>query len=457
MPSVSQHSSVAVVGGGISGLTTAFLIKKRGLDVTLFEKNSYPGGVIKSVNKQGWLVEWGPNTLMARSEQLWNLIEQLDLTDRIVETGKEASKRYIVKNGKPIPLPSSMLEFIRTPLLSATAKFRLFKEPFISKSAQPESIAHFFERRLGKEVRDYAVNPFVAGIFAGDPKNLSIKHTLSKVYEYEQQYGSIVKGAVKSANKTVSANSKQRRGLISFKEGIQQLPKRLQEMLESSIKFDSVVTHIKHKDDSWIVEVSNNRPQHFDAVIYTAPLHSLFSLTFDVEKPGLIDHLKSLRYAPIATVSLGFKQDQIQHPLAGFGMLVPEVEPFNILGCLFSSSLFSGRAPAGHALLTCFVGGDRNPKHVELPDAKLKEMVMDDLRKLLNCHGEPQFTSLHRWKQAIPQYGLDHQSYIDAMTELEEWNAGLYFTGNFRHEVSVPGCINEAYETAERAASFLQS
>ncbi|MFH5833821.1 protoporphyrinogen oxidase [Halalkalibaculum sp. DA384] len=457
MTTDTQQPAVAVIGGGISGLTTAFLLRKKGLEVTVFEKKGYPGGVIKSIRNQGWLVEWGPNTIMAKSEQLWELIKELDLTEHVVETGKEAAKRYIVKNGRPEPLPTSVGGFLRTPLLSLKGKLRIFREPFIPKSRQPESIADFFERRLGREVRDYAVNPFVAGIYAGDPRQLSIRHTLSRVYELEQQFGSIFKGAVKSSRRSKSNSSVRRPGLISFKRGLQELPNQLVKQLDSSIRFGSAATAVTRKDRTWAVTVNDEETHAFDSIIFTAPLHQLDALTFDVEKPGLIDHLESLRYAPIATVSLGFKREQVSHPLDGFGMLVPDAEPFNILGCLFSSSLFGNRAPEEHVLLTCFIGGERHPGHVDLPNPKIKEMVTDDLGQLLGCTGQPQFESLHRWNRAIPQYGLDHQSYLDAMDELEECNRGLYLTGNFRYEVSVPGCISGAYETADRAASFLQS
>ncbi len=458
MSSTISSPSVVVIGGGISGLTTGFLLNQKGFNVTLFEKKESPGGVIRSIEDDGWLVEWGPNTIMANHEKLWDLIENLDLNDQVIQPEGNAAKRYIVKNGKPTPLPDSLLEFIKTGLLSTGAKFRLFKEPFISKSGQPESIADFIKRRLGKEVVDYAVNPFIAGVYAGDPKQLSVKHTLSRLYELEQEFGSIVKGAVKSAGKSKTKSRSNKKGLISFKKGIQQLPLSLSKKVESSIRYNSMVTEIKSKTGRWQVACEGTAPaDQYDAVIYTAPLHQLSTITTEIAQAKLLSELESLRYAPIATISLGFKRDQIQHSLDGFGMLVPEVESFNILGCLFSSSLFRGRAPEGHVLLTCFVGGARNPAHVDLSDEEIKKIVIKDLRQLLGCKGDPVFKHLHRWKKAIPQYEMDYDACLDAIDTVEEHNPGLFFTGNFRNEVSVPGCIQNSYETADRAASFLQS
>ncbi|MDZ7695204.1 MAG: protoporphyrinogen oxidase [Balneolaceae bacterium] len=431
--------------------------EKKGLSISLFEKNGEPGGVIKSKQEQEWLLEGGPNTIMARSEQLWNLIDQLGLNDQIVQTGKEASRRYIVKDGRPTPLPQSLMQFAKTDLLSISAKFRLFKEPFIEKGDSLESIADFFERRLGTEVVDYAVNPFVAGIYAGDPKKLSIRHTLSKVYELEQKYGSIIKGAVKSRGNSKPKSAKSRHGLISFKKGIQQLPKALGEKLGDNIHYECPISSFKRRENRWTLSSADEIFSGFDALLYTAPLHQLSPIVIQMEKARLVSQLNSMPYAPVAIVSLGFPIDQIEHSLDGFGMLVPEVEPFNILGVLFSSSLFQGRAPQDHALLTCFAGGQRNPEHVNLPDDRLIKMVTDDLDQLLGCSGEPVFSSIHHWKKAIPQFGLNHQNYLDLMEELETANPGFYMTGNFRREVSVPGCIEQAYETAGRIASFFES
>lgn len=452
----TKSGSVAIIGAGITGLTTGFLLDQDGVDVTIFEKSGDTGGVIQSIRKDGWLLERGPNTVMAKDEQLWELIEQLELSDQITRPGPEASRRYIVKNGTPQALPTSLWEFIRTSIISTSAKFRLFKEPFIAKSDEPETIADFFERRLGREVLDYAVNPFVAGIYAGDPQKLSIRHTLSKVYELEQEYGSIVKGMAKSGggSKSKPSSSSHKKGLISFKNGIQQLPQTMQQRLGEAVQFGSPVTRVTSHIGKWKVHANNNSTE-FDALVYTAPLHKLSSIDFALEQPELLEKLHTLPYAPIATIGLGFRRSQIQHSLGGFGMLVPEVEPFNILGCLFSSSLFEGRAPEDHILLTCFVGGDRNPEHLEYTDQELYRLVMEDLQALLGCSGDPVFQSLHRWQQAIPQYYMDYQDYLDDMEVLEEKNPGFFLAGSFREAVSVPGCISNAHETAASVASFL--
>lgn len=455
MSNRSRHS-IGIIGGGISGLTTGFLLRNQGFDITIYEKSASPGGVIKSVKQDEWLIELGPNTIMAKSEQLWNLIKKLNLETEIVETGDEAKKRYVIKNGRPLPLPASLSQFFSTGLISAKAKLRLFKEPFISKGNTEETVSDFFERRLGKEVVDYAVNPFIAGIYAGDPKELIMRHTFSSLYELEQEYGSLARGAIKSVNK--KKNKPAKKGLISFRKGVQQLPEALALQLRSNMKFTSSISGVFNYETGWQLKTKEQeQPFHHDVVIFTAPLHTIPSIQVQINRSELFKRLADLRYAPIVTAAVGFNRNQVEHPLDGFGVLVPEVEPFDILGCLFSSSLFEGRAPQDRVLLTCFAGGERSPGMVDESEEAIEALVLQNLESLLGCSGNPLFVNIHKWENAIPQFNKDYQSYLDTMEELEHSNPGFYMTGNFRGEVSVPGCIRSAHETAERVATFLES
>jgi len=454
------NKHVGIIGGGISGLSAAFALRQKGFEVTLYEKRARPGGVIRTVEEDGWLVELGPNTLLVNSDALRELIDGLNLSDRVVQAGRESKKRFIVKDGKPAPVPVSLPGFLKTDLLSTGAKFRLFKEPFVSRDSDNSSVDEFFEDRLGREVADYLVNPFIAGVYAGDPGRLSMQHTFSSVYALEQEYGSLFKGALKSAWKRKDRNKKNSglKGLISFRQGLNELIDSLQSQLNAGLRLESEVTGFSINGKKWQLDIKGERhPKLFDSVIYAAPLHQLRDIRTEPQLRTLLDDLSELRYAPIATVALGFEHSQVEHPLDGFGMLVPELESRFILGCLFSSSLFQNRSPESHHLLTSFIGGERNPELVDKTAAELRELALEDLRPLLGITGDPVFSHIHKWKRAIPQYELNHQVYLDRLDELEEQNPGLFFTGNFRHEVSVPGCITHAYETASRTASFLES
>lgn len=452
--------SVGIVGGGISGLCTAYALQKHGVEPTVYEKASSPGGVIKSVRQDPWLVELGPNTLMLRSKKIEELLDDLNIKSEIMPANRHSRKRYIVKNGSLHPLPLSVSDFITTDLFSSKAKLNLFREPFVSRAGnKDETVAEFITRRLGKEVLDYAVNPFIAGIYAGDPKALSIKHTFSRLHELEQQSGSLLLGGLKSllSNRS-SADKPKQKGLLSFRNGLQTLPLALDRELSGSVKTDCEITGIERTETGWrIVEGSNRQVFDHDIVVYTAPLHKIPSIQLKINSDSELKNLSELRYAPIATVALGYRKEHIGHPLDGFGMLVPEAEPFHLLGCLFSSSLFPGRAPEGHHLLTCFLGGDRNPELVDWQDEEIKQMVLKDLSTLLGISGSPVFEVTSRWEQAIPQYGLDYDRYLDTMDLVEKKHPGFFLTGSFRNGVSVPDCILNAFETADSITSFLES
>ncbi|WP_372635339.1 protoporphyrinogen oxidase [Fodinibius sp.] len=447
-----KKSRIGILGAGISGLSTAYALSQKNIDVTVYEKEAVIGGAIKTAVIDDWLVEEGPNTLMVKSTELWELLDSLELNDKILETNGIAKKRYVVKNNRPLPLPLSVFDFLKTNLLSLNAKFRLLKEPFVSKKKQSdESIASFISRRLGSEPLDYAINPFVSGIYAGDPKKLSVKHTFTSLWEMEQNHGSLLKGLIKRKRRGTSI----KRSLISFKEGNQSLPKAMAEVISGSIDTETEITSINKKKSGWKAG-GNTKGMPFnhthDAIISTLPAHSL-STIFNLSIP---DELNDLPYAPLSVVALGFKSGQIEHPLDGFGMLIPEVEHRRTLGVLFSSTLFPNRAPENHELLTCFIGGARNPVLASKSQQQLQSIIMDEIGELLDITGDPVFTHHRYWKQTIPQYVVGYDHYLKQIEEIEKKYEGLFLDGNFRGGVSVPDCILSGFETAKKAETFLE-
>jgi len=442
--------SVGILGAGISGLGAAYALAQKGITVTVYEKASEVGGAMHSVRQDDWLVEEGPNTLMVKSQANWDLLEELGLDGEIVEANPIAKKRFVVKHGSPIALPTSIGQFFTTPLLSVGAKLQLLKEPFASTSVQQdESIATFIERRLGRQVLDYGVNPFVSGVYAGDPKQLSIKHTFAKLWEMEQQHGSLLQGIIKRDR----ADSSSQRALISFKNGTQILPKTLADALPEQVQQSTTITSAQQKDEHWQLSGTSNG-ENFTAthncLISTIPAYTLPNI-FDSD---LFNELADLPYAPLSVVALGFKSEQIEHSLDGFGMLIPEVEQYNILGCLFSSTLFPGRAPEGHELLTCFIGGARNPNLALKSPKKLQEIVCNELDNLLGIAGDPAFVHHKQWQKAIPQYEVGYDYFLSLIKEIEEEHKGLYLDGNFRGGVSVPNCISSGFKLLKKWTPF---
>lgn len=441
----NKNRSVGILGGGISGLSLAYKLRSCNIPVTVYEKEDHVGGAIKTFHQNGWMVEEGPNTLMVKSKQIWDLLKELDLIDEHVEAGQTAKKRFIVKNGNPIPLPMSLGSFIKTDLLTTKAKFRLLKEPFADVSAnEDESIAQFISRRLGREPLDYAVNPFVSGIYAGDPKKLSIKHTFESLWNMEQQHGSLFKGLLKKDR----SGEKPKRALISFKQGLQQLPLAMADQLGDAVKTGTQIQTVKKDNDQWIVKAEKDekiiRDEH-NIIVSTLPAHNLGSIFADLQ----FNPLSELPYAPLSVVALGFSRDQVIHPLDGFGMLIPGVEQFQTLGTLFSSSLFAGRAPEGYTLLTSFIGGARNPEVASKDPKELQSIVLKEIKKLLGISGEPVFSHHHYWPATIPQYTVGYDKYLTAINHIENQYPGLYINGNFRGGVSVPNCIISGFSMAQ--------
>ena len=449
----NQKSPVGILGGGISGLSTAYALSKKGINATVYEKSKSVGGAIRSVRKDGWLIEEGPNTIQFKIQSHWDLIDELGLADKLLEADSASQKRYVAKNKQPIPIPNSLGSFVTSPLLSAKSKFRLLKEPFVPRSVQhDESVATFIERRLGKEPLDYAVNPFVSGIYAGDPKELSIKHTFSMLWDMEQQHGSLFKGMFKRDKNTTKA----KRALISFDDGNQTLPKAMADSLDLPVQTATEVISVKETNNSWQITAEkdgNTFQNSHDCLVSTLPAH----VTPSIFDSPLFDELAGLPYAPLSVLALGFQREHIDHALDGFGMLIPEVEGYKTLGVLFSSTLFSGRAPEGHEQLTCFIGGDRNPEIAFQPKKKLLQIVLNELDELLGIKADPVFNHHRCWQQAIPQYKVGYDHYISLMKEIEAEHPGLYLSGNYRNGVSVPDCISSGFETALKAETFLKS
>lgn len=456
-------SDIAIIGGGITGLTAAYLLGKTGKELHVFESSERAGGVIRSHREGAWLAEEGPNTIMARSQKLLDLVSEVGLHDELVFANPEAAVRYVVRDREPKPLPDSPKAFLQSDLFSTKAKLRLLVEPFIRKwdNAYEESLAQFVSRRLGREFLDYAINPFVAGVYAGTPDRLSVKHAFEKLYELEQEYGSLIWGQIRGAKARKNRADKPKidSPLFSLKDGLRQLPAALADKVRPQLTTQARITSIQkigdHWELSWHKDGTMHRSRH-RAVVFTAPIHALSTIALDVGFTVQSTPFGTIYYPPLSVLALGFEKGQVAHPLDGFGMLVPEVEPFKILGSLFSSTLFPHRAPEGMHLLTTFVGGARYPKLATPDHDATRDLVMADLRRLIGVQGEPVFQHFVHWPKAIPQYNLGYgeiKSWIDAF---EESAPGFLFGGNYRYGISVSDCLNSGFTIRDRVIGYLE-
>ena len=451
---------IGVIGGGIAGLTAAYRLQQEDVSVHLLEATNRVGGVIQSTRTDGFLVEHGPNSLRPTS-QLEAVITDLGLEDQRVWANEAANTRYVVRDGTPVALPMSIGSFLTTSLFSMRAKVRLLAEPFIrARSGKTdESLASFTRRRLGAEVLDYAVAPFVGGVFAGDPASLSAQHAFERLVELEEEHGSLFWGALRSSRDD-SGDDDAPSGLFSFRNGLETLPTALADALDDVIYRNARVTSFHPNDAHWTVTLAapNDEPvpTEFDALICTVPLHQFSQIDFDT--PVDRAPLKTVQYPPVSVVALGYERDAIDHPLDGFGLLVPPVEDdVDVLGTIFSSTLFPGRAPDDHVLLTTFVGGTRHPALAQCAPETLQERVQNDLDRLLGVTGSPLFARQVRWPQAIPQYTVGYEAVKDTLRDLETHHHTLFFAGNYRDGVSVGDAMTSGRTAANRTLDALRA
>ncbi len=453
---MTSPQQVAVVGAGIAGLCAAYWLKKKGYAVQVFERSAHAGGVIISERSDGFLVDYGPNSTLETSETLTELVRELGLEDQKVYGQDAANNRYIVKNGALQALPTSAGAFLSTGLFSWKAKLRLLGEPFISRTTGDDvSLADFVRHRLGREFLDYAINPFVAGVYAGDPEQLSTAAGFPKLYALEQNYGSLIKGTIQGARERKKRKevAKNRARMFSFHDGMQVFTDALADHLDTgALHLRTEVTGLRREADGFCLETTQNgRAQSavFDQVILTAPAYTFPELLGELA-PEKTAPLAAVNYPPVSLVYFGFKANDVQRELDGFGFLVPEVEQREILGTLWSSAIFPGRAPEGHVALTTFVGGTRQPENALLQEEELKKLVLQELRDLCGVTGEPVFFRMMRWERAIPQYRVGYKQVQAIFDQLEQEHQGLYFAGNYRRGISVGDSVLSAHETVEK-------
>jgi oxygen-dependent protoporphyrinogen oxidase len=446
---MSPARKVVVIGAGLTGLSAAVNLRARGAEVTVLESSSQPGGPVRSEHDGGFLVEHGPNSMMIPDTEVADFLRSLGLETDIVEP--QAKKRFLVRKGRPLALPLGPAGAFTTPLFTLAGKLRVLGEPFVSRGAtDDESLASFVSRRLGPEALAYAVEPFVAGIYAGDPEKLSARWAFPKLWNLEREHGSLIRGGLRK-----------RRGgsapkMISFRNGMGELPQRVAEKLGSDLHCGVRVENIERSGNEWLVEWSRAGTTHretTDAVVSTIPAFNVPDLPWPRDLASSLEFLREIVYPPVTVAALGFRRADVTHPLDGFGMLVPSAEKRRILGAIFSSSLFPGRAPRDHVLLTVFVGGERQPRLAQLGDDALEQDILSDLHDLLGVRGAPVFRRVVRWPRAIPQYNTGYGEFLDRMEKAERDWPGLHLAGNYRGGIAAGQCIQNGLRLAEQLST----
>jgi protoporphyrinogen/coproporphyrinogen III oxidase len=457
-----RKTIITILGGGISGLATAYWLDKAGLNVTILEANNEPGGSMVTCREGEFLIDYGPNSGLDTTPLIGQMAEELGLADNLIYADETAARRYILKNGQLHALPTNPLSFLKTELFSLKAKLRLLAEPFIGPSDDGyyQSISQFVRRRLGQEFLDYAVNPFVAGVFAGNPDELSVKSAFPKLYRLEELYGGLIKGLIKGAKerKQQAETSKQNARMFSFKNGMQTLPGAIAAKLDEKIKFNCHVEKVIQSGSRYIVVYKQNGKtlqMDTDIILSAMPAYNVAAVFGEYDRQ-LYQHLSGIYYPPVKVLFLGYRKTAIGQPLDGFGFLIPEKEKQHFLGAIWSSTIFPGRSQDNMAAFTLFIGGARSPELLENDAELLFEKILEQFHEIMQINEPPVFIKERVWSRAIPQYTLgyiEHEKYFE---KFERNNPGIFLSGNFRGGISVGDCIKNSEVTCSRINEYLE-
>jgi protoporphyrinogen/coproporphyrinogen III oxidase len=449
---MTSSAPAIVVGGGISGLVCAYALRKAGIRALVLEASPRAGGAIASERRDDFLLELGPQSFSGTAA-LRDLAEELEIADQLLQAPADAP-RYVLINGALRAVPLNPADLLTSSLLSVRSKWRIARDAFGTTSApeEDESVAAFVRRKFGEQLLDRLVAPFVSGIYAGDPERLSLRAAFPQLYEAEESAGSVIRGMMRAAKARKAP--RERPTLLSFRDGNETIIQALTAKIGSLLRLGAEVVGIGvHREAGAVKFQVRTREARKEETIVTerlvlaTPADVAGTLLRDVN-PAFEPVLGGIEYAPVAVVSLGYRRDDIGHSLKGFGFLAPRSSGLRVLGSVWNSSLFPGRAPAGHALLTSFVGGATDPGAAALSAADLAELVHREVAPVLRIHAPPAFSHVQAYRRALPQYNIGHNDRLMALERLRADLPGLFFVGNYLRGPAIGNCVELGIATA---------
>jgi oxygen-dependent protoporphyrinogen oxidase len=445
----------AIVGAGISGLATAQAMWARapGAEITIFEAGARAGGKVETeLTPQGYLCEWGVNAFLDKSPRTLELCAEIGLSP--LRADDSAKKRYVYSEGMLHKLPEKPPEFLVSRLLSWPGRLRVLAEVFTGVTDKAdETLAEFGARHLGREAFEKLIDPMASGVFAGDATRMSLQSCFPRIHEVEAEYGSLIRGLIKLQREARRAGQKDTPGpgpgglLTSFAGGMSVLTDTLAAQCAEHLRLATAVEGVTYEGRRYSLALGDGTVEEFDTVIIAAPAHAQAQLLHDLS-PAVSGQVGAIPYPSLAIVCLGFDQARMGPGLDGFGFLIPSREERGILGTVVDSNVFPNRAPPGKVLLRTMVGGARASERARLPDDRLLAEVLGDLKDIMGIACEPEFVSICRHEQAIPQYLVGHADRLRLIGDELRKFPGLVLTGNAFLGVSLNDCVLNAVKTA---------
>ena len=461
---------VAVVGGGISGLAYAYYLQRTAAEhrlpvqLTVLEEAAHVGGRVRTIRDQGYLVECGANGVLGSKPAAVSLAYELGLGDELVRASRVARWRYIFHRGQLHSLPLGLMHFCRSPLLSPSAKLRLLCEPFVPRwrDRDDPALKDWAVHRFGAETTEVLIDAMCAGVYGVGPQHLSARSAFPQLWEWEQRYGSVLWGGIRGAFRRRQHEPYERalpedfprRGLWSFRNGMGTLPDALAAALGPAVRAGVRVVQLGSWEGQWVCVLHNHETVAADQVVLALDAHGQAQVLESIDQDAA-RILSSIRFVPLAVVALGFPRDRLAHPLNGFGFLIPSRYRRGVLGVLWSSSVFPGRAPEGHVLIRAMVGGLERPELVHEPEGTIEQVVLAELGRAMGVHATPSFRRIIRWPRAIPVPEPGHAQRMEQLRKCLARHHGLRCIGNFLGGVSVNDCIANAYRAAEETVAEL--
>jgi len=449
---------VIVIGGGIAGLSCAWKLSNDGLDVLVLEEKSVAGGNIRTEEHEGYRLELGPYSVLGGSETLWRMVEELGIEELAVRSEAAADNRFIYRDGRLQPLPLSFGGFLGTRLLSTRAKLRLMAEPFVRNGARPDDTAwQFFVRRFGEEAAMYVMGPFVSGIYAGDPKLLGARAAFPKFYDFERTSGSMIGGSIKymlaKRRRMKREGIKSRKGLFSFEGGLGRVTAELAARLGQRVLTDAPVESVSHEHSEFTVEAAGG-PYRSRALVSAVP-PTAASKILERLVPDIVRPMEAIPMAPVTLIHWS-QPAGTGHIPPGFGFLMPRHYGLRVLGTVFASQLFSGRAPAGRELLSSFYGGMLDRQFMELDDQQVIDTLRSEHSRILGCDlTRPEMIRIIRYPGAIPQLLPDHPERMEEIERCLARHPGLVLAGNYLTGVGVEHAVASGYNAYSQVRGYL--